>query len=411
MLAFWTAVAVLGAVSRAVDPKQHALHPLVPGAALALSAATAALWALLTPGIVWLARRHGPAFADDTGEASRPGPRAWRAHAAVHVGVLVGAGFVIAMGVEAVTAYLRLVVLFAERGERLTARGFDPLVGVRRLYWLDALVVYGAVLTAACAREYVRGLRARQAEAARLRAERAEIAAEAARLAAQLAEARLAALRSQLDPHFLFNTLNDVSALVGSDPDGVRRMIAHLSGLLRYTLGADGDAPDRVVPQEVPLTEELAVLAEYVAIMEIRFEGRLTVHVEVEPAAEDALVPPLILQPIVENAIKHGVGTHPGAGRVVVVGRRDGDRLLLTVGQAQDAGGPAPAAGVRPPSLGVGLRNTRARLAALYDDQAEFALTVLAEGAVAELALPFHTHADLLGGVTAGAGGAWAAVR
>lgn len=417
--AFWTAVAVLGAVSRVVDPKQHALQPLVPGASLGLAAATAALWALLTPVIVGLARRYGPVFAD----APARRPPAGRAHAAAHLVALLGAGVVIAMGVEAATAYLRLVVFFAEHRERLHGTGgFDPLVGVRRLYWLNQLIVYAAVLTAACAREYVRGLRARQVEAAGLRAERAELAAEAARLEAQVADARLAALRAQLDPHFLFNTLNAVSALVGSDPEGVRRMIAHLSGLLRYTLsgaaaygadgsGADGSGADGngARTQEVPLGEELATLAEYVAIMEIRFAGRLTVHVDADPTISDALVPPLILQPLVENAIKYGVATHPGAGRVDVVGRRDGEALRLTVRQQHDgealdvalAGhdGAVGDAGDRPPSLGVGLPNTRARLVALYDDQAGLTLDVVPGGAVAELTLPFHTRAEVLGAV------------
>jgi len=136
------------------------------------------------------------------------------------------------------------------------------------------------------------------------------------------------------------------------------------------------------------------VLAQYVEIMEIRFEGRLQVDTQVDPGALDALVPNLILQPLVENAIKHGVSRLPGTavGRIQVAGRRDGDVLVLTVRD----NGPAPAdADGLTRAGGVGLRNTRERLAQLYGPDQTLTLATAPEGGVvAELTLPYHTRAD-----------------
>jgi glucose-6-phosphate-specific signal transduction histidine kinase len=167
-----------------------------------------------------------------------------------------------------------------------------------------------------------------------------------------------------------------LSALVDRDPSGVRKMIARLSELLRTT--TDSRAAD-----EVPLRQELQLLDRYIEIMEIRFQGRLRIERTIEPSTLDALVPNLILQPIVENALEHGASRVLGEGVVQIAARREGDRLAISV---HDNG---PGVGVR--REGVGLGNTRARLAQLYGDKATVTLANAPDGgAVAEVVLPFH---------------------
>jgi len=181
----------------------------------------------------------------------------------------------------------------------------------------------------------------------------------------------------QINPHFLFNTLHAVSALVERDPGGVRRMIARLSELLRHTI--ESHATD-----EVPLREELAFLKRYIEIMEIRFQGRLQVEIKIDDDTLDALVPNLVLQPIVENALEHGVNRATGDGRVSIAARRDGTRLVLSV---RDNG---PGLDAKNES-GVGLANTRARLEQLYGAAASLSLSSADGGGVlAEIALPYH---------------------
>jgi LytS/YehU family sensor histidine kinase len=186
---------------------------------------------------------------------------------------------------------------------------------------------------------------------ARIRAQERELEAE--RIRSQLAESRLEALTAQLQPHFLFNTLQGISTLIARDPVAADRMLTSLSDLLREVLRR-GDT------REVELGEELRVLESYLDISRTRFGERLTVTVDVEACAERALVPFFILQPLVENALHHGISSHAGAGSIEIGARRDGERLLLTV--ADDGPGTvAPDA-----QRGIGLANTRARLEELY---------------------------------------------
>lgn len=369
ILTFWTVMAVLTAAGQVLDPRMSRLTPMFPAAGVGLAFINSYLWAALTPLVFRLSRRFPIEHAT------------WR----VRVLVLLALGVVVAGTVDLILGFLRFEVFFTGPW---SSRPFNPAFGFSRLFWLDDLVVYLAVLAAGFARDYFLRLQARHDEAVLLQAETARLQAEGARLEAQLAEARLAALRSQLDPHFLFNTLNAVSALVGSDPRGVRRMIARLSALLRHSLEESAEP-------EVPLEQELQVLRQYVEIMEIRFEGRLQVETRVDTDAFDALVPNLVLQPLVENAIKHGVSALPNAsiGRVEVTGRRDGDMLTITVRD----NGPvlADASSLAGPE-GVGLRNTRERLAQLYGAEHSFTLAPAAGGGViVTLTLPYHTHADL----------------
>ncbi|HEU0014537.1 MAG TPA: histidine kinase [Longimicrobium sp.] len=355
---FWTLIALLTAANVHLDPYGHHARPAPEGPRVMLAFVESYLWALLTPAVFWLASR----FTLDRREWLRS------------LLVLFGAGLLLAMAVDHLLAYLRFHVFHPAHG-----RPFPPPPGPRmgsvELWFLNDLIVYVAVLAAGFAREYFTRYRARVEETVHLQA-------QAARLQAQLAEARLDTLRTQLDPHFLFNTLNAVSALVEADPRGARRMLSRLSELLRHTLEGARE-------QEVPLRREMQVVEKYLEIMQIRFQGRLDVAVRVDPAAGDALVPSLVLQPLVENAIKHGIGA-AGSGRIEITAAREGGRLVLRVRDD----GPAPPDAA--PAEGVGLRNTRARLAQLYGDAQALSLRPAEGGGmVAEVVLPYHTAADL----------------
>jgi signal transduction histidine kinase len=363
IFAFWTFLAVLTSANGLLDPRGRGLQPLVSAAPVTLAFVESYLWAVLTPLLFWLTSRFTLERANRVGR----------------VLLLLGVGIVVAMLVEALLAYLRFEVFYVP-GRRRPPR-FTPWFGMTRLFWLDDFMVYVAVVAGGFARDYFRRYQSRRDEANRLRAQAAE-------LHAQLAEARLAALRTQLNPHFLFNTLHAVSTLVERDPRGVRRMIARLSELLRTSLEEGED-------QEVPLEKELAFLNRYLEIMQIRFQGRLEVDVRVDGALMGALVPPLILQPLVENAVKHGVSKVAGTGLIEIRAFRDDeDRLVLRV---RDNGPGFEAGEEVAREDGVGLANTRARLAQLYGSEQRFVLRPAPDGAglVAEVMLPYHTGADL----------------
>ncbi|MBK8794333.1 MAG: histidine kinase [Holophaga sp.] len=177
---------------------------------------------------------------------------------------------------------------------------------------------------------------------------------EAARLEARFAEAQNLALRMQLQPHFLFNTLNSVSALIHTSPEGADRMIGRLGDFLRMTLDASPE-------QMVPLRKELAFIEAYLAIERVRFQERLQVRVEVPLELLTARVPSFILQPLVENALKHGLSDRSQGGTLIVRAQRDSEYLVLEV---QDDG-----EGFVAGREGVGLSNVRARLGLLYRGQ------------------------------------------
>ena len=204
----------------------------------------------------------------------------------------------------------------------------------------------------------------------------------ASQLAAQLSQARLQALRMQLNPHFLFNAMNSISMLVRrNDNAQAVRMIAGLSDLLRHVLeDSTGD--------EVPLADEIAFLKRYLEIERVRFQDRLTVRFDVSDETLGAFVPNLLLQPLVENAIRHGIARKVNPGTVEIAARRLGDRLIL---QVSDDG-----PGLTGPSAdgtGVGVRNTEARLDQLYGGASSFELRSGTHGgAVATVTLPFHAQ-------------------
>ncbi len=357
IVGFWICIFVLTVGQRAIDPRgpeglapQEALH----------AGLEFAVWLLLTPGIFWLARRFS--LERET----------WVRNAVLHLGVAL----IVAILINAF-AFATFLALIAPEWH---TRPFSFVSSVRSLRFLDELIIYLFVLAVGFARDFFLRYRERQAEAVQLRT-------QAVALHAQLAEARLQTLRMQLNPHFLFNTLHAVSSLVERDPRGVRRMIARLSELLRYTLESTG-------AQEVPLHQEIQFLEDYLEIQRIRFQGKLEVTIEIDAEMHDALVPNLILQPIVENAIKHGVSPLEGTGRLGVRAWRVGESLHLSV---RDNGPGLPSSDGLPGGReGVGLRNTRERLENLYGTAQRLSLEP-AEGGGLEvhIMLPFHTAADL----------------
>ena len=191
-----------------------------------------------------------------------------------------------------------------------------------------------------------------------------------AELQRSLSEARLATLRSQLDPHFLFNTLNSISAYVESAPRQARLMIEQLGDLLRLSL-------DHADQQEIPLERELMFVDRYVQLQLVRFADRLDVQVSIDPDVTGAAVPTFLLQPLIENAIRHGTATLTAAGAIQLSAWRSGERLHIRL---RDNGPGVPSGFTLERDSGIGLRNTRARLEQLYG-LGEFSLEVAPDGA------------------------------
>jgi len=203
------------------------------------------------------------------------------------------------------------------------------------------------------------------------------------RLEADLARAQLQLLRAQLEPHFLFNTLHAIATLMHANPAAAERMLVLLSDLLRRALRERDE-------HEVPLREELEFLDRYIEIEQVRFRERLVVEREIGADSLEALVPPLLLHPLVENAIRHGLARKVEGGCLGIRARREEDRLELRIWD--DGPGPA-AAGDGPPGSGIGLSTTRARLEQLYGDGHRFELRCRPAGGVeVALSLPFRTQ-------------------
>jgi signal transduction histidine kinase len=358
---FWLFLALLTAASRVLDPRGPELQPSWVDALVRLSFIEYGIWAVLSIPIIWFSSSLG---IDNVHRVRRGA-------------MMVVLGLLVAVAVDLTLAQVRMHLLpvppFRGRGF-----GRPPMLGllgrISRLEFLDDLMVYFAVLGAGVARGYF--LRLQQH-----REETAQLAARAAALQAQLAAAQLSVLRTQLDPHFLFNTLNAVSALVERDPRGVRRMIARLGELLRHSL-------EGMREQEVTVAQELDLLGRYVEIMQVRFQGQIAIDVGADSDVRDALVPTLVLQPLVENAIEHGASKVVGAGRVSVRVVRDGERLVLRVWNNGPPVTPATADG------GVGLANTRARVAALYGSRYGVSLRASDGGTLAEVVVPFHSTGE-----------------
>jgi signal transduction histidine kinase len=294
-------------------------------------------WVPLTVLVVWLARRH-------------PLERGcWRRSLPV-----------LAAGCVAVIVVRAGIVALA-----------NPWVG-----WYPELPPFGAVLITSVANNlFVYWMLVGVAHALHYAERSRQRELEASRLEAQLAQARLGALQAQLQPHFLFNTLQSIAELVHRDPDAADQMIVQLGGLLRRTLDTAG-------AHAAPLRDELAFLEPYLAIEQVRFGPRLTVAWDIAPDALAATVPQLILQPLVENALRHGIAPRAAPGHLLIAARLDGERLALEV--RDDGVGAA-----RPTTVGVGLANTRARLRQHYGDDHCFTLaSAPGGGTVARIEIP-----------------------
>jgi two-component system LytT family sensor kinase len=212
----------------------------------------------------------------------------------------------------------------------------------------------------------------------------AQLELKTTQLEQRLTEARLLNLKTQLHPHFLFNALNTISAFVEKDPRGARRMIEHLGDLLRFSLEHSED-------QETTLAAELAALDHYLAIQRVRFEDHLQLRMEIEPDTLPALAPSLILQPLVENAIRHSVAQHTAPVSVTILAAREDGHLRLLI---SDDGPGLPAGWRWDAHAGVGLTNTKQRLEQLYPAAHQLTVNNAEGGGVTvEIILPFRTNA------------------
>jgi signal transduction histidine kinase len=320
------------------------------------------LWALFTPPILALVRRASP-----LGER-------WLRGTIVHlVAALVFASAHLLL--EGVVFYYSV-----SRFRGMPGLGRQWSLFFSNYFVLD-FVTYWLVVGAALAVTYYGRYHVSALRTARLEA-------NAARLELGLAEARVLALRTELNPHFFFNALNSISGLVRrGENDAAVQMLARLGELLRLTM-------DRELAPEIPLGSELALLDRYLDIERVRFGDRLTVDVGVEPPADDGYVPALILQPLVENAIRHGITKRPGPGRIQILARRSGAVLELSV---RDTGEGLAARDLTMRREGIGLSNTRARLAEMYGDAASIHLDNAAGGgAIVTLRIPWRTMSDTL---------------
>ncbi|KRF00560.1 histidine kinase [Frateuria sp. Soil773] len=339
---FWTVLALSYALSSGLSGISEGHEPAwLRG--LTWNLADFWLWMLLAPAIGWLGRRT----------AGLGWPRFLALHGPAGIGVALAQTLV------------QLTIYWTICGPgRMPVDSLGGFIHMEFFYkFQQSLVSYWVILTV------LRGMESRR----HLRDERLR----STQLETQLAQAQLQALRMQLQPHFLFNTLNAISALALADPLQARLMIARLGDFLRLTL------EQRHAPQ-VPLARELEFLDCYLGIQQVRFQDRLHTRLDIADDTLDASVPNLILQPLVENALRHGLQHKPGAGTLSISSRREGDRLRLRV---DDDGLGLPPAGA---PEGIGLSNTRARLHMLFGGTAQLELTAMPDGGTrAEVRLPF----------------------
>lgn len=322
-------------------------------------------WALVTPMVFSLARRF-PIRSPGLVKA-----------VAVH--------FLAAMLISAVieTVWLQASIMVSQRLNpaetvNMSMAAIVSITVLSRI--LGALFTYAALLGVAVAMQYQQRLREREIQAVELQA--------------QVANAQVHALKMQVHPHFLFNTLHAVTVLIREDPLMAVRMVTRLGDLLRLTLS-------RAQSAEVSLGKELEILMLYLEIERIRFQDRLQVNYDVDPAVVGAQLPDLILQPLVENAIKHGIGARAGRGVIDVKARREGTWLVVEI---HDDG-----AGLRKNQIqhdGIGLATTRARLERMYGREHEFSLSSrdAGGGCISRIRIPYKVAAPESARLQAGSG-------
>ncbi|HEV8429242.1 MAG TPA: histidine kinase [Pyrinomonadaceae bacterium] len=310
-------------------------------------------WAPLTPAIVWLARRFSL-----VGET-------WLRSLVVHL----PAFFLISAIHSAAATIINVTIKpFDNMGESPTDFWPRFLSRMKGSFGSD-LLIYGGVIGICYALDYYRKYREREFLATRLEA--------------QLAQAQLDSLRMQLHPHFLFNTLNSIVGLVRDNKNQTAvNMLVGLSDLLRHTL-------DHSSEQEIELREEISFIKLYLSIQQMRFSDRLRISYDIHPATTNAMVPNLILQPLTENALRHGIGRSADSGVVGIRSALEDGHLRLTV---YDDGAGLPDDWQLKSSAGIGLANTAARLQQLYDDDHQFDIRNRPAGGVeVTILLPFRT--------------------
>jgi len=285
-----------------------------------------------------------------------PSRLGWRGTAARHLATLVALS----------PLHASLTILIATSINGWNNEGFRQMLEgqVRgRVYML--IIIYAGVVASGYAMLWYRRLNEREAHTALLQS--------------QLSAARLDSLRAQLHPHFLFNSLHAIAALVREQRnDEAVRLVSGLGDLLRRVL----DTAD----QRPRLAEEIELVHRYVEIQRVRFGDRLQVAIEVDPALEDLRVPALLVQPLVENAVRHGIETREGGGRIDVRARANGEHVIIEV---EDNGQGLPTNWSLDGTSGTGLRNLRARLAAIYQERAHLSMGRSASGgATVSIRLP-----------------------
>ena len=354
---FWFLVALLSVAREALNPHAGPGGGLREGEALYIFLEFTP-WMLVTPFLFWVTNRISP---DQIGWI-RTLPLA------------IVLGVIIATFVDLIDHILwnTFVVSPFERTLLIT----DIL---NNFHFLSEFFIYFAVLIGGFARAYFLRSQAHQQEAVKLRMDTSE-------LQKHLAEARLNALRMQINPHFLFNTLHVISDQFEEDPRAARRMIARLSEILRYSF-------DSTETREVPLSQELHFLDGYLDIQRFRFEDRLQVDIDVPAELQDAMVPTLILQPLVENAIKHGISQIEGQGIITIKAWKEEEQVHIRV--SDNGPGANSENGQKHPSNGIGIRNTIERLETLYGTSQQFSIESPPSGGfIAYITLPFHTSND-----------------
>ncbi|HEV8610700.1 MAG TPA: histidine kinase [Thermoanaerobaculia bacterium] len=349
VLGVWTAVGLFRALERwTIDPVSATRLEFGFREALSQNLLFSYLWAAFTPLVAHLARRFPI--------SGRSRARTFGVHFAASALVATAHGTLFAL------VYPPLMGVPFHFLHQL--RGVPSILTV---FLLANLLTYWGVLGICWTIEALRLSRERELRASQLEA--------------QLAAARLERLKTQLHPHFLFNALNSVLPLVFRDRDAAATTVLRLEELLRRSLEADA-------AQLVPLSRELEFLEMYLEIQKTRFQDRLRVAFDVPSELVSARVPNLILQPLVENAIKHGVSTQPGAGRVAISARREDGMLVLKVRDDGPGLTNPPRTGAGPGS-GLGLANTRERLRQLYGDEQRLDLVNMPEGGLeVRVALP-----------------------
>jgi sensor histidine kinase YesM len=313
------------------------------------------LWFLFTPLVLWLGRKFPP--------DRKPYWRAVLFHLAISLVFPL-----VDLALESVI--LRGLHVFPDIMSSFAATLFFLLV----IGYHQSILTYWSILGAQCTYGWYRRYEERRQEALRLEL-------RSSQLERQLAEAHLSALKMQLHPHFLFNTLNTIMVLVRQQKGReAEEMLARLSDLLRCVL-------DDVQAQEVPLSRELEYLQLYLSIEQVRFQDRLRVDIAADPEVLDAALPHMALQPIVENAIRHGIGRSSTAGQIGITACRVNESVEIKI--RDDGPGLAAANGTT--GGGIGLANTRARLRELYGDAASLKVENAERGGVvATMVLPFR---------------------